>query len=402
MSVAVSTVIVGAGPSGLRCAETLATAGHTVCVIGAEPGLPYNRVALSQLLVGDYEEEELITHDAARLRALGITFRPETKVTAIDSAGRDVTTEAGERIAYENLVLALGSKAFRLPLPGADLPGVLMYRTLDEVRTMLRIARNGGKAIVIGGGLLGLEAAVGLSKRGMRVTVLHGVDRLMERQLDHAAAALLTRRLQAQGLAVELSASTVAIAGTTHATGVVLQDGRTIEAELIVMAVGIRPEAELARQAGLLVERGIVVDGSMRTSDPAIYAIGECAQYQGQCCGLVAPAFAQAEVAARNIAGGAAVYEPVVDATALKVAGAGVWSAGDIAASGVEALVYEDPEVGEYRKFLLRDQHLVGAVIYGETVDAPWYKSLLGTDVRHLRGVLAFGSAFAGSLESAA
>ncbi len=385
--------VVGAGPSGLRCAEHLARGGHDVCVIGDEAGLPYNRVALSQYLAGDFDEAALVTHDAGRLRALGILFRPRTRVTAIDIAHKRLEIAGDACAQYDTLVLALGSRPFRLPLPGADLPGVLMYRTLDEVRTMLEIARGGGRAVVIGGGLLGLEAAVGLAKRGMQVTILHGVDRLMERQLDHAAAALLTRRLESQGLRVELSAATVAIAGTSEVTGVVLKDGRTIGCELVVMAVGIRPEAELARAAGLAVERGIVVDDTMRTSDPSVYAIGECAQHEGQCCGLVAPAFAQAEIAARVICGENVRYAALADATALKVAGAGVWSAGDIGATDVEALVYDDPESGEYRKFLLRDHRLVGAVLYGETGEAAWYKSLLGADVSALRATLAFGQA---------
>lgn len=396
-----TVVIVGAGPAGLRCAEHLASAGHAVCVIGAEPGLPYNRVALSQYLAGDFDEAALITHDADRLRALGIVFRPNTRVVAIDTEARNLATESGEAIAYNTLILATGSRAFRLPLPGADLPGVLMYRTLDDVNTMLAIAKSGGRAIVIGGGLLGLEAAVGLSRRGMHTTIVHGVDRLMERQLDHAAAALLARRLESQGLSMELSAASVGITGTTHATGVSLKDGRTLEADLVVMAVGIRPEAELARAAGLSIGRGIIVDDQMRSSDPNIYAVGECAEHQGQCCGLVAPAFAQAEIAARTIAGEQATYRPLTDATALKVAGAGVWSAGDIAATDVEALVYDDPDAGEYRKFLLRDHRLIGAVLYGETQDAPWYKSLLGTNVQSLRGMLAFGRAYAPMLEAA-
>jgi nitrite reductase (NADH) large subunit len=396
-----ATVIVGAGPSGLRCAERLAQAGHPAWVIGAEPGLPYNRVALSQYLAGDYAETDLITHAADRLATLGVAYRSSTRVTAIEPHDGCIMLETGERLRYARLVLALGSRPFRLPLPGADLPGVLMYRTMAEVRRMLDVAQGGGRAIVIGGGLLGLEAAVGLSKRGMRVTVLHGADRLMERQLDHAAASLLTKRLIGQGIGVELSAATVAIAGNETATGVMLKDGRTLPADLVVMAVGIRPEVTLAREAGLTVERGVVVDDAMRSSDASIYAIGECAQHAGQCCGLVAPAYAQAEIAARHILGENAAYAPVADATALKVAGAGVWSAGDIAAEDVETLVYDDPDAGEYRKFLLRDHRLVGALLYGETSDAPWYTALMGTNVRALRAALPFGRAFSPILEAA-
>ena len=394
-------VIIGAGPSGLRCAETLAQSGRGVTVIGAEPGLPYNRVALSQHLAGDYDEADLITHDAGRLAALGIIYRPATRVAAIDRARKSLKLANGEALPYENLVLALGSAPFRLPLPGATLPGVLMYRTLSEVRTMLATAQNGGSAIVIGGGLLGLEAAVGLARRGMQVTVLHAVDRLMERQLDPAAARMLAKRLRGQAICVELNATTIAITGDDVATGVLLKDGRRIAADLIVMAVGIRPQAALARDAGLLVERGIVVNDHMQTSDPAIHAVGECAQHQGVCCGLVAPAYAQAEIAARHLLGQSVAYVPTAEATALKVAGAGVWSAGDIAAEDAETLVYDDAEAGEYRKFLLRDHRLVGAVLYGETADAPWYKQLIGRDIRALRATLPFGSAYAPLLEAA-
>ena len=316
-------------------------------------------------------------------------------MTRIDRDAQTLATDSGETIAYDRLVLATGSQAVRLPFPGANLPGVVLYRTLDEVNFMLDTATRGGRAIVIGGGLLGLEAAVGLAKRGMNATVLHAVDRLMERQLDHSAAGLLAERLRGQGIGVELSAMTVAITGEERATGVQLKDGRSIEADLIVMAVGIRPETTLARDAGLTIGRGIVVDDQMRTSDPAILAIGECAEHRGQCCGLVAPAFAQAEIAARHLLGEDVAYAPQTDATALKVAGAGVWSGGDIAAEDAESLVYADPESAEYRRFLLRDHRLIGAVLYGETADAPWYKSLLGQDVRALRPVLAFGRAFA-------
>ena len=388
-------VIIGSGPSGLRCAEILARAGRRPLLIGAEPGLPYNRVALSNYLAGDVDAAGLVTHSAASLADMGIELRSGLRVCGIDRAAKTLTAADGETIAYDNLVLATGSQAVRLPFPGADLPGVVLYRTLDEVNFMLNAATHGGRAIVIGGGLLGLEAAVGLTKRGMQATVLHAVDRLMERQLDHNAASLLAERLRGQGIGVELSAMTVAISGEDHATGVVLKDGRTLPADLIVMAVGIRPETSLAKQAGLTVGRGIVVDDQMCTSDPDILAVGECAEHRGQCCGLVAPAFAQADIAARHLLGQSVAYTPQTDATALKVAGAGVWSGGDIAADDAESLVYADPETAEYRRFLLRDHRLIGAVIYGETADAPWYKSLLGQDVRALRPVLAFGRAFA-------
>ena len=393
-------VVVGAGPAGARCAEMLAPS-CSVTLIGAEPALPYNRVALSKFLSGEIEEAELVTHGAQHLANLGVTYRPGTRVAGIDRAERTLVTDAGDVVGYDRLVLALGAHAFRLPLPGANLPGVSMYRTLNEVRTMLATAALGGAAVVIGGGLLGLEAAYGLARRGMRVTVVHAVDRLMERQLDAAAARLLARRLAGQGIALVLSGSTAAIEGDDMVTGVRLKDGGVIAAGMVVMAVGIRPETALARDAGLMVARGIVVDDAMRSSDPAISAIGECAEHNGMCCGLVAPALAQAAVAARVIAGEDVAYVAEPDATALKVAGAGVWSAGEI--EGTETIVYHDPDGGEYRKFVLREDRLVGAMLYGETGDAPWYQSLIaqGSVVSGLRSALAFGVAYAPAMEAA-
>jgi nitrite reductase (NADH) large subunit len=391
------TIIVGAGPAGMRCAERLAGRGLAVTLIGAEAELPYNRVALSKFLAGEIAVPDLITHDDAVLKEARITYLPGTRVTAIDREAGRVLTDLHGPMAYGHLVLALGSQPVRLPFPGANLPGVVMYRTLDDVNAMLAAAEAGGDAIVIGGGLLGLEAAYGLARRGMKVSVLHAVDRLMERQLDHAAAALLMRRMAEYRIDTYLTAKTEIIEGDGHVTSVRLADGTIIPATLVVMAVGIRPETTLAREAGLTVARGIVVDDAMRTSDPAILAIGECAEHQGACCGLVAPAFAQAETCARVIAGATIAYVAQADATALKVAGAGVWSAGAIDADGAEEIVFSDTEAGEYRKLLLRDDRLVGAMLYGETGDANWYQSLIadGTPIDSLRAALPFGPAFA-------
>ena len=388
-------VVIGAGPAGTRCAERLAEGGRPVTLIGAEHGLPYNRVALSQLLAGDLDEAALITHDSGRLRHLCVHHRPGTRITAIEREACRLRTDDGQTIGYETLVLALGAHAVRLPLPGANLPGVVLYRTLHEVRSMLEAAARGGRGVVIGGGLLGLEAAVGLARRGMHVTVLHGADRLMERQLDAGAARLLTRRLAAQGVQVVLDAKTVALEGTDAVSGVRLADDRVVAADLVVMAVGIRPETALAREAGLLVNRGIVVDDLMHTSEPAIYAVGECAEHDGACVGLAAPALAQADVAADAILGRGVAYRAVSDATALKVAGAGVWSAGSL--EGDETIVLDDGENGEYRRFLLRDGRLVGAVLYGDVSDAAWYRGLIadGRQLHELRHALPFGPAFA-------
>jgi nitrite reductase (NADH) large subunit len=389
-------VVVGAGPAGTRCAERLARGGAQVTLLGEEPGLPYDRVALSKFLVGDMSEAALITHEADHLAELAIVHLPGMLVVAIDRAAHRLTMQDGSTLDYDSLVLATGSDPFRLPLPGADLPGVLMYRTLADVQGMLRAAEAGGHGIVIGGGLLGLEAAVGLAKRGMQVTVLHAVDRLMERQLDSEAAARLRAHLERVGVISVLEARSVAIAGTERAEAMVLADGTRIPADLIVMAVGIRPRSGLAREAGLTVNRGIVVDDTMRTSDPAIFAVGECAEFAGACCGLVAPAFAQAEIAARVLLGEEAHYVVESDATVLKVAGAPVWSAGEIEAGDADVIVLDDPE-GPYRRLLLRNDRLVGAILWGDTDDAAFYRNLIrrNHDVSDLRSELAFGAAFA-------
>lgn len=388
-------IVVGAGPAGARCAEHLARGDAAVTLIGAEPAHPYNRVALSVFLAGNMDEEALVTHHPDRLAESGIVWRPDTRVAAIDRAGRAVLLQDGERLRYDALVLATGAQPVRLNLPGADLPHVLMYRTLDDVRRMIAHARTGGPAVVIGGGLLGLEAAAGLAKRGMDVTVLHAVGRLMDRQLDDGAAGLLRQRLAGQGIAVVTDAKTVAI----EPDAVRLADGGRIRASVVVMAVGIRPETSLGRAAGLTVNRGIVVDETMLTDDPAIWAIGECNEHGGQCVGLVAPAFAHAEVAAAAILGEAARYVPVSDAAALKVAGAGVWSAGEI--DGVDPIVLDDAEAGQYRRLLVRDDRLVGAMLYGETSDAPWYLGLIerGRPLGAARHALPFGPAFAPDLQ---
>ncbi len=383
-------VVVGAGPAGARCADCLAKGGAAVTLVGAEPTHPYNRVALSQFLAGDLDEAALTTHPPAHLDERRIGWRPDTRVDSLDRGARQAVLHSGERIAYDALVLATGANPVRLPLPGADRPGVLMYRTLGDVQQMIAHAAAGGDAVVIGGGLLGLEAAAGLARRGMSVTVLHAVDRLMERQLDDGAARLLQRRLAGLGIAVITQARTVSI----EEDAVLLADGTRIPARIVVMAVGIRPHAELARAAGLPVNRGVLVDDAMRTADPAIHAIGECAEHGGQCVGLVAPSFAQAEVAAAAILGQDARYVPVSDATALKVAGAGVWSAGEI--EGADSIVLDDGEAGQYRRLVVRDDRLVGAMLYGETTDAAWYLNLIkeGRRIGPARGSLPFGPAF--------
>ncbi len=386
-------LVIGAGPAGTRCAVRSAERGARVTLCGAEAALPYDRVALSTWLAGETTLPALITHDLAALQALGIAFRPSTPIAALDRAAVEAVTARGERIAYDRVVIATGSRAIRLPVPGADLPGVLTYRTLDDVRAMLRAARAGGAAVVVGAGLLGLEAAAGLARRGMTVTVLHPVEWPMERQLDAGAGGLLARRLGRSGIHFAMPAHLAAIEGEGCVAGVVLADGRRIPASIVVMAVGIRPDTALAAGAGLAVGRGIQVDAGMRSSDPGILAIGECAEVEGRTIGLVAPALAQAEIAAATLSGAPAHYAPRADAAALKVSGTAVWSAGDIAGEGVTLC---DAEEDRYRRLFLREDRLVGAVLYGDVADSGFYLNLIASGRRIGRhaAALALGPAF--------
>lgn len=390
-------LVIGAGPAGTRCAERLAAAGMEVVLCGEEPGLPYDRVALGRLLAEDAEAEALVTHDAARLRALGIAYRAGERIVALDPASGRATTARGEEIGWDRAVLATGSEAIRLALPGADLAGVFVYRRLADVVAMRRRLAPGMRVAVIGGGLLGLEAAAALAGRGARVTVVHAAAWPMERQLDAGAGALLARAIAAHcGIRFLMPASAEAIEGEGAVAALRLADGTRLPAEMVVMAVGVRPNTVLARQAGLACARGILVDEAMRTSAPGVLAIGECAEHRGAVCGLVAPALAMAETAAATIAGRAGHYAPRPDAAVLKVAGIALFSAGEIAPPDAEAITLQDPGAGLYRRLWLRDGRLVGAVLHGATADAPFFLDLIasGRPVAALRPALAFGPAF--------
>ncbi|MBR0656285.1 NAD(P)/FAD-dependent oxidoreductase [Plastoroseomonas arctica] len=391
-------LVIGAGPAGTRCAVRIAERlpGTEIVLAGAESALPYDRIALSKVLEGRAEVGDIITHPVGVLRAKGIAYRPATRIVALDCVGRAAVTEKGERVGYDACVIATGSRAARLPLPGADLPGVLLYRDLSDVLAMRRAAMAGGPAVVIGGGLLGLEAAAGLAHAGMKVTVIHAVDWPMERQLDAEAGAMLARRLGARGIRFAMPAKTAAIAGDGRAEAVLLADGTRIPARLVVMSVGIRPETGLAAAAGLAMARGIVVDDQMRTSDPAVFAIGECAEHGGKLIGLVAPALEQAEIAAEAIAGGATAWAPRTDSAALKVSGTAVWSAGEIAPADAEVVTLRDEGTDAYRRFWLREGRLVGAVLYGDTDDSGFYLNLItsGCSVAPFRAALAMGPAY--------
>ena len=394
-------VVVGNGMAAGRALEELfarAPGRYAVTVFGAEPRVNYNRIMLSPVLSGEATYDTILIHDEAWYERHGVTLHRGIAITDIDRDARTVTAADGRVTPYDTLLLATGSSPFVPPIPGFDLPGVRAYRDLDDVTHMQVAARRGGRAVVIGGGLLGLEAAAGLAMQGMQTTVVHLMPTLMERQLDSEAGALLQAAIESRGITVRCGASTAAILGTERVTGVRFADGEEIPADLVVMAVGIRPNTGLAKAAGLEVKRGVVVDDGLRTSDPHILALGECVEHRGQCYGLVAPLYEMAAVAAARLAGDVeAAYQGSVTATKLKVTGITLFSAGDFAGGeDREDLVLRDPGAGQYRRLVLRDGRLMGAVLYGDVDDGAWFFDLVQKQaaVGHLRDTLLFGEAF--------
>jgi nitrite reductase [NAD(P)H] large subunit len=392
-------LVVGGGMASLKLVEELVEhcpGRYEVVLAAKEPHPPYNRVLLSSLLAGEAQEADIALQPAAWFGEKGIMLLGGMEVSALRPARQEAVLTSGGRYRYDRLVLATGSKAIRLPVPGHMLPGVLTFRDLDDVE-VLRRAVPGSRAVVIGGGLLGVEAACGLAKRCVAVTLLHLMPRLMERQLDARAAALLKRAVKSKGVDVVLEAQTAAIEGGGKAERVTLKDGRTFAADLVVMAAGIRPETALGESGGLEIGRGIKVDDKLETNWPSVYAIGECAEHRGQCYGVVEPVYEQAKVLARYLAGMPARYDGSVSAASLKVSGVPVFSMGDFEGKGCETIVLEDEGAASYRKLVIRDNRLVGVVLFGDTTDALWYRDLvrLSTPIAPLRAVLAFGKAHA-------
>jgi nitrite reductase (NADH) large subunit len=393
-------VIVGKGMAATRLVDELsqrALGRYSIAVIGEEGRLAYNRVLLSPLLAGEVAAPDIELKPAAWWKARGVSTIYGRAVAGIDRARNTVTLSDGLSLPYGKLVLATGSKPLKPPFPGGDLPGVATFRDTRDVETMRSYAGRGARIVVIGGGLLGLEAAYGLSKAGGEVTLLHLVDRLMERQLDAEGAALLASAMAERGIAVRLNSATKGFVGTDRVEGVELQDGAVIPADLVVIAIGVRPNVELAKAAGLTVNRGVVVDDAMASDDPAIFAIGECAEHRGQVYGLVEPAYEQARVLATNLAGKSASYAGSLLSTNLKVSGVGVFSAGEFEAAGdAETVVLRDPASGIYRKFVLREGRLAGCVLVGDTRGALFYLGLIrsGQDISAIRADLPFGEPY--------
>ncbi len=396
-------VLVGNGMAGMRTLEELLKLEpdmYDITVFGDEPYGNYNRILLSPLLAGEKTVDDIMLNDRDWYAERGITLHAGSPVTEIDRTARRVVSSDGTEAVYDRLILATGSKPFVIPVPGHDQKGVLGFRDIEDVRTMLAGAGEGRRAVVIGGGLLGLEAANGLLKQGMEVTVVHLLDTLMEKQLDGAAAGLLHRSLEERGLRFMMNARTEAILGDGQVTGVRFADGRRLDADLVVMAVGIRPNTELAEAAGLHCERGVLVDDTLQTFDPRIYAVGECAQHRGALYGLVAPLFEQARVCANHLAQlGIAKYGGSLTSTKLKVTGIDLFSAGDfIGDEDTEEMVFQDASRGVYRKLMVKDNRIQGAVMYGDTLDGPWYFQLMreATDISDIREQLLFGQAHVG------
>jgi nitrite reductase (NADH) large subunit len=396
-------VVVGNGMAGMRAVEELlklAPDKYAITVFGAEPHPNYNRILLSPVLTGEKQFCEILLNEDAWYAEHGITLYKGKTVVEIDRRKRVVKAADGTSAAYDRLLLATGSNPFILPVPGKDLPGVIGFRDFADVETMLMAAKQYRHAVVIGGGLLGLEAANGLMKQGMKVTVVHLPDALMERQLDAPAAKMLKKSLEDRGLEFVLQGVTQEIIGKNRVQGVRLKDGRELTADLVVMAVGIRPNIELAKKARLYCERGVVVSDTMQSYDPAIYAVGECVQHRGQTYGLVAPLFEQAKVCANHLAHfGISRYEGSITSTKLKVTGIDLFSAGNFSGGDeTEEIVLQDAGAGMYKKVVLKDNRIQGAVMYGDTMDGAWYFQLMrdGTDVSNLRDKLLFGQAHLG------
>lgn len=393
-------VVIGAGMASGRALEHIfeeAPGRFDVTLFGAEPRGNYNRLMLSPVLAGEKSYEDIITHDTAWYAAAGVRTRFGETVTAIDRTRKVVVSKTGQT-PYDKLIIATGSAPFIIPLPGKDLPGVVAFRDLDDVNRMVEVAGHpGSKAVIIGGGLLGLEAAAALRLRGMEVVVLHNTGHLMDRQLDPAAGYLLQRDLEKRGIRVHCKAQTKAILGQKCVEAVALEDGTVYGADIVIMAAGIRPETRIATAAGLHVERGIVVTDQMVTSDPNIFALGECVEHQSVVYGLVAPLYDQAKVLAKTLAKQDAAFRPVQTATQLKVTGVAVYSAGDFAeAEDREEIVLRDATSGIYKRLVLKNDRIIGAVLYGDTGDGPWFFDMLrkGTDTRALRDTLIFGQAY--------
>ncbi|MDC4362078.1 nitrite reductase small subunit NirD [Acinetobacter baumannii] len=397
-------VLIGNGLAGMRCLEDLldmAPDRYEVTVIGEEPWGNYNRIMLSPVLSGEKTIEDIMLHPPEWYDDKGIKFIAGDKAVKIDRPRKVVYTEKGQTVDYDRLILATGSAPFIPPVQGVDLKGVLTFRDIYDVNTMIEYCGSKTNAVVIGGGLLGLEAAYGLKQRGMNVTVLHLMDRIMERQLDGRASQLLRHSIEQKGINIITEANTEALIGDEngHVKQIRLKDGTVLDADLVVFAVGIRPNIALAQSAGLRCNRGVLVNDTMQTFDPSIYAVGECIEHRGQTFGLVEPLWGQAFICATHLAEhGSLTFKAPTVPTQLKVSGVDVFSAGNFEPKDdYEDIILNDEKRQIYKRIIIQNDRVIGAVLFGDTEDGMWYAELIAdqTPVSSFRNKLLFGRDFA-------
>lgn len=400
-------VVIGNGMAGMKTVEELLLSApdkYHITIFGAEPYGNYNRIMLSAVLCGEKSIEDIVINDRQWYRDKGILLYagPDKAVVRIERGLRKVIAQDGTVAEYDRLLIATGSKPVIPDIPGTNLAGVIGFRDILDVNTMLAYAESHKKAAVLGGGLLGLEAANGLLQRGMDVTVIHNNEVLLNRQMDCQAGKMLQAELENRGLKFKMAAQTQELMGdgNQHISGVRFKDGSELACDLFIMAVGVRPNITLAKQAGLYCERGIVVNDTLQTYDPCVYAVGECIQHRGATFGLVAPLFEQAKVCANHLsAHGVAEYVTLPTATKLKVTGINLFSVGDfIGDEHCDHIRFTDPTLGIYKKLIIKNDKIQGAVLYGDTGDGLWYQELMEQDetIVEIRQALIFGKAFAG------
>ncbi len=399
-------VVIGNGMAAMKTVEEILSVSpdhFDITVFGAEPYGNYNRIMLSPVLCGEKTIDEIMINDRQWYADNHITLHAgdDKLVVDIDRAQRCVIARDGTRVDYDRLLIATGSRPFILPVPGNDLEGVVAFRDISDVETMLSYAESHRHAVVLGGGLLGLEAANGLVERGMAVAVVHSRDILLNRQLDTEAAKLLQAELEARGVDFKMPAQTAELIdnGSGHVQHVRFTDGSELPCDLFVMAIGVRPNIALAEKVGVYCEKGIVVNDTLQTFDPSIYAVGECVQHREQTFGLVAPLFEQAKACANHLCGhGVAGYQTLPTATKLKVTGINLFSVGNFLGDGeCEFLLFRDLAQGNYKKLVLKNNRIIGAVLYGDTSEGAWYQELLEqhVDISPMRSMLVFGRAYA-------
>ncbi|MDI1302281.1 MAG: FAD-dependent oxidoreductase [bacterium] len=393
-------IVIGNGMAGIRTVEellALAPERYAITVISSEPVGAYNRIMLSPVLAGEKSFEDIVTHPPGWYAERGINLLAGRTVTDMNRKRREVMLDDGQVLAYDRVLFATGSVPFIVPVPGHQHPDVVSFRDIQDVNRMIAATAHKKRAAVIGGGLLGLEAANGLLRQGMEVTVIHDMPHLLNRQLDAEASTFLKDTLEARGMQFRLgvfTAEIVADASGEHLQKLVFKDGSELATDMVVMAVGIRPNVALAKKAGLQVDKAILVNDTLQTFDPCIYAVGECVQHRGALFGLVAPLFEQAKVCANHLAEkGSARYVQKVTATTLKVSGVSLFSAGDFTDADAESLILRDPASGVYKRLLVKNDRVIGSVLYGDTNDGTWYFDLIREqrNVASMRGSLLFG-----------